>query len=383
VSLTRKLAIITHEYHPVLSGGTIFTEKLAGELSKIGWEVDILTARVGDGHPALEEGAGFRVRRFRTARSSTADSSLREHLSYFLLGLPQMTAFARSRGYDLLFPVFAIPSGLMALGMARVLQVPTVVFVDAADTPGVESAMRSYVRHMTRLFRFITRRSDGVVICEGLEDLALPHIRNPRVTAIPNGTVIPETVARPGQNGPRLEMLSIGRLVLRKGFDEIIRALSLVKKRRSDFHLRIVGYGKKEDEIRRVLEEHGIHDNVSMLGRVEYEELAAYYLSSDCYLFYGDREGSSLAMIEAVSYGLPLIASDHPGNRAYIKHGESGLLVEHRNPEKLSRAVLDLLEHRDRLPAMGRASRAIAESYSWSNVARRYDEFFRSVLDRA
>jgi phosphatidylinositol alpha-1,6-mannosyltransferase len=378
-----KLALITHEYHPVLSGGTIFTEKLATELAALGWEVDVLTARVVSGSPALEASGPFHVRRFRTARSSTADSTLREHLSYFALGLPQMLAYARSRRYDLLFPVFAIPSGLMALAIAKLLRIPTVVFVDAADTPGVESAMKSYVRYMTSVFRLVTNNSNGVVICEGLEDLAMPHIRNPRVTAIPNGTVIPEKLANPGRNGPKLEILSIGRLVLRKGFDEIIRALSIVKKKRGDFHLRIVGYGTQEEAIRRVLDEHGIGDNVSMLGRVEYAELADYYLGSDCYLFYGDREGSSLAMVEAVSYGLPLIASDHPGNRAYIADGESGLLVEHKNPEKLSRAILDLLEHRERLPAMGAKSRAIAASFSWANVAKRYDAFFRRVLGSA
>ena len=65
-------------------------------------------------------------------------------------------------------------------------------------TPGVQSAMNSYVKHMAGLFRLITRESAGVVICEGLEDLAMPFIRNPLVTAIPNGTVLPEAVAKPG-----------------------------------------------------------------------------------------------------------------------------------------------------------------------------------------
>ena len=101
--------------------------------------------------------------------------------------------------------------------------------------------------------------------------------------------------------------------MLRKGFKEIIEALGIVKRQRSDFHLRIVGYGRAEDDIRKVLEEHGVSDHVSFLGRVEYKDIAEYYLSSDAYLFYGAREGSSLAMIEAAAYGLPLIASDHPG----------------------------------------------------------------------
>lgn len=375
-----RLAILTHEYYPVLSGGTVFTEKMAEELTRLGYRVDILTAQIGRDQPRVETRAGYRVLRFPTARRSVTDSTLLEHLSYFGLGLPQMAAQARSERYDLLFSVFAIPSGLMALGIARMLGVPSVVFVDAADTPGVESAMKSYVRHLTQVFRFVAARSDGLVILDGLQDLALPHVSHGRHVVIPNGTTLPDRTALPGTHGDRLELLSIGRLVLRKGFGEILEALGRVRKQRSDFRLRIVGYGRAEDEIRRVLEAHEIADNVEFVGRVEYSALPSYYLGADAYLFYGAREGSSLAMIEAAAYGLPLIASDHPGNRTYVEHGQSGFLVEHQNPGALADAILHLLEHRDALPAMGRRSRLIAERYSWQRIAERYDAYFRQVL---
>jgi phosphatidylinositol alpha-1,6-mannosyltransferase len=200
------------------------------------------------------------------------------------------------------------------------------------------------------------------------------------VISVPNGTTLPNVLARPAENGPRLELLSIGRLVLRKGFQQIIEALGIVRKSRDDVHLRIVGYGRAEDEIRKVLDEHGVSDNVSFLGRVEYKDIARYYLSSDAYLFYGAREGSSLAMIEAAAYGLPIVASDHPGNRTYVEQGRSGFLVEHRNPHALADAILSMLERRSELPAMGRRSREIAEQYSWASIAKRYDAFIRSTM---
>jgi glycosyltransferase involved in cell wall biosynthesis len=378
-----RLAIITHEYYPVLSGGTVFAEEMAAGLVRLGYQVDILTARVGAEQPAVERSArGFRVFRFRTARRSVSDSTLSEHLTYFSLGLPQMLARARAERYDLLFSIFAIPSGLIALAISRALGIPSVVFVDAADTPGVESAMRTYVRHLTSAFRLVTNGSDGVVVLEGLEDLALPHIHHQRHVTIPNGATIPTESARPGAHDGRIELLSIGRLVLRKGFKEIIEALSEVRRKRSDFHLRIIGYGRGEGEIRAALETHGLTDHVTLVGRVEYSELAHYYLKSDAYLFYGGREGSSLAMIEAGAYGLPIIASDHPGNRTFIEHGQSGYLVEHGDPAALSGAIIELLERRSLLGEMGRRSREIAERYSWSNIAERYAAFFQRVLSR-
>jgi glycosyltransferase involved in cell wall biosynthesis len=377
-----RLAILTHEYYPVLSGGTVFTEKMAEELTRLGYDVEILTARIGKDQPLVETASGFRVLRFPTARRSVSDSTLLEHLGYFGFGTPQMIRRALGQRYDLLFSVFAIPSGLMALGIAKALGVPSVVFVDAADCPGVESAMKSYVRHLTKLFGFVVNRSDGVVVLDGLQDLALPHIQHDRTTIIPNGATLPERVAEPGSHGSTLELLSIGRLVLRKGFGEILAALGLVREKRSDFRLKIVGYGRAEDEIRRVLDAHRIADNVEFVGRVEYSKLAPYYLGADAYLFYGDREGSSLAMIEAAAHGLPLVVSDHPGNRTYVEHGRSGLLVEHKNPRALADAILHLLENRGALAQMGAESRAIAERYTWRRIAERYDEFFREILSR-
>jgi glycosyltransferase involved in cell wall biosynthesis len=291
-----------------------------------------------------------------------------------------MMARAALRKYSALFNVFAIPSGLMGLAMSKALGIPSVVFVDAADTPGVESAMRSYVRYLDPVFELVFNRSAQVVVLEGLEDLAMPHIHHDRVVTIPNGATLPPVSARPGENGPRLELLSIGRLVLRKGFHEIIAALGIVKQKRDDFRLRIVGYGRAEDDIRSVLRTHGVEDHVVFLGRVEYKEIAPYYLASDGYLFYGAREGSSLAMIEAAAYGLPLIASDHPGNRTFVENGESGFLVEHRNPEALAGAILHLLEHKDRLAAMGKRSREIAEGYTWAKIAERYDHVLRRAI---
>ena len=381
--MSERLAIIIHEYYPVLSGGTIMAEKLAGELSKLGWEVDILTTRIGRNFPPRETREGFDVYRFATARRSTGDSTLREHLSYFGFGLPQMLAHARKRRYSMLFPIFAIPSGLIGLTISKLLGIPSVVFVDAADMPGLESAMKTYVRYLASVFRIVVNKSQAVIVCEGLEDVLEPFLNHRRFAAIANGTVLPAELANPNQNGSTLQLLSIGRLVLRKGFHEIIKALDIVKREREDFHLRIIGYGRAEDEIRRVLEGHSLSRHVSLLGRVEYGELGAYYLGSDAYLFYGDREGSSLAMVEAVAYGLPVIASDHPGNRTYVKNAENGFLVEYKNPDVLARAILSFLVQRDTLPDMGRNSRAIAKAYSWANVAALYDDFLREALRKS
>jgi glycosyltransferase involved in cell wall biosynthesis len=374
-----KISIITHEYYPVLSGGTVFAEKLAQEWAKDNYEVEILTCGIGRDFKKYERTPTHTIVRFFTGRTSAHDATLKEHVLFVLWGLPQFLFYLLLHRSSFLFSIFAIPSGFMATIISKLLFIPHVVFVDAADVPGAESAMQGVVKYLSLPLKFATRYADGVTICEGMENLALPLIDNKNVIAIPNGTVIPSEIAMLGSDSERARFLSIGRLVLRKGFAEIIEALSLVKQQRDDFVLNVIGYGTREEEIHAAISEYGIEEHIDMVGRVEYDKLKNYYLNSDAYIFYGGQEGSSLAMVEAVSYGLPIIASDHPGNREYIEHGESGFLVEHHNPKELADTILNILENRKLWSKWGKQSRKIGLTYSWESVAERYLSFFKEV----
>ena len=90
LSLHAQITFLTHEYYPILCGGTIFAEKMAVELDLLGYEVEILTSKIGRDTKDLEVNPHFTVRRFFTGRSSLSDAKLSEHLLFALLGLPQM-----------------------------------------------------------------------------------------------------------------------------------------------------------------------------------------------------------------------------------------------------------------------------------------------------
>ncbi|MGE0171412.1 MAG: glycosyltransferase family 4 protein [Oligoflexales bacterium] len=391
----KKIFFLTHEFYPVLSGGTIFAEKMAIELDLLGYDVEIITCGVGKDFPRIEKKQHYTVRRFNTFRKSVSDAKLVEHALFGLFVLPQLFMHLlkerlrqrpepalRSLGEvgsgegSLLFSIFAIPAGILGVLVCKLLRIPHVIFVDAADTPGVDSAMQSLIKVLKPLFTWTTKHCEGVVVLEGLEDIACPLITNKNVTIIPNGTTIPTEIANLNADPKKLRILSIGRLVARKSFLDIVEAMAVTKQQTPDFHLTIVGYGGKEADLRTMIAEKGLAEHITLAGRVEYDQLKEYYKNSDCYIFYGGREGSSLAMIEAVSYGLPVIASDHPGNRTFVKNNESGYLVEHGNPSQLGMAVAKLARDRALLQSMGKASRDMALKYSWTNIAKKYGDFF-------
>jgi len=375
-STNRHIVIITHEYFPVLCGGTTMAHKLAVQFAALGHTAEIWTGSVGLGLPAFERRDGIVVRRFCTGRFSIDESRLWEHLTFTVLGLPQMLLALWRHPADTLLSIFVVPSGFIGLMLSWLTGRPSFVHVDAADIPGIESAMKRFMRFLGILVRFVSRHSAGMIVTGGLEDLAAPYMTGGRVTVVATGLDIPAERAMPGNPADRLRFLSVGRLVRRKGFVDLVRAFALARAQRQDFLLTIVGAGPLEQEIRAAIREHGLDEHVLLAGRVEYDRLREHYLNADCYIFYGGREGSSLALIEALGYGLPLIASDDPGNRLYIEPGRNGLLAEYGRPERLAESILQVLDHRELLPSWGRRSREIAGQYTWRGTAERYLEFF-------
>jgi len=350
--------------------------KLAVQFTALGHTAEVWTCTIGRGQPRIERLDGITVRRFFTGRLSLHESRLWEHLTFAVLGFPQMLAALWRHPADTLLSIFVVPSGLVGMLLALAGHRPSYVHVDAADVPGIESAMKRFMGCLGIVVRFISRHSAGMIITGGLEDLATPYMDTPRAVVVASGLTIPGEVAYPGRRAGPLRFLSVGRLVLRKGFLDIVRAFALVKAHRDDFHLTVVGSGPLEPDIRTAIRDHGLENHVHMAGRVEYGQLREYYLNTDCYVFYGGREGSSLALIEALGYGLPLIASDDPGNRLYVEEGRNGRLAQHARPERLAEAVLDVLAHQELLPAWGQRSREIAAQYTWRSVAEQYLTFF-------
>lgn len=350
--------------------------RLAVEFMALGHAAEIWTCRIGWGLPSVERRDGITVRRFFTARLSKRDSRLWEHLSFVALGLPQMACALWRHPSDTLLSIFVVPAGLVGLGLSWIFRARSFVHVDAADIPGIESAMKRLTRYLGFIVRIVSRHSTGMIITAGLEDLAAPYMATPRTTVVASGLQLPAEQARPGNQVERVRFLSIGRLVPRKGFLDIVQAFSLVRARREDFLLTIVGHGPLEDEIHAAIRSHGLEGHIRMAGRVEYERLNEHYLATDCYIFYGSREGSSLALIEALGYGLPIIASDDPGDRLYVQEGRNGLLAEQGRPDRLAEVILHLLENRGRIAGWGQQSRIIALKYTWRSVAERYLAFF-------
>jgi glycosyltransferase involved in cell wall biosynthesis len=151
-----------------------------------------------------------------------------------------------------------------------------------------------------------------------------------------------------------------------------------------DVHLVVAGGGELEGEFRDQAARLGIAERVHFLGTVPHAELPGVLRACDVFLLTTEPpESFGIVLIEAMACGLPCVATEYPGVRAVIDHGETGLLVGPGDPAATAAAIRQLIaagpEGRDRIGAAGRA-KAI-RLWSWPRLIDRMDEAYAEAID--
>jgi glycosyltransferase involved in cell wall biosynthesis len=173
-------------------------------------------------------------------------------------------------------------------------------------------------------------------------------------------------------------VLSIGRLVEKKGVLDLVEACRTLKERGVPFRCEIVGKGELEPQIRSRVATLGLEDVISLPGPCPQDEVRDLYRRSDVFVApcvvarNGNRDGLPTAILEAMASGLPVVSTPVTGIPEAVVNGETGALVPERDPEALADALQDLLEDPKLREKLGIAGRRRAEDLFElrSNVSR-------------
>lgn len=173
-------------------------------------------------------------------------------------------------------------------------------------------------------------------------------------------------------------VVSLSRLVPRKGMDTLIRAATLLAPSRPDLIVAIGGAGRDHDRLERLVEATGAP--VRLLGRVSHDDLPALYGCADVYAMLCrnrwaglEQEGFGVVFLEAAAAGVPQVAGDSGGAAEAVVHGETGLVVRQpSDPRAVADALARLLDDADLRVRMGVAGRerAVAD-YAYDVLAAR------------
>ena len=186
------------------------------------------------------------------------------------------------------------------------------------------------------------------------------------------------TVAPPGVDGrftpggPREAtplVVAVGRLVPVKRFDVLLRSLAEAKKDHPDMRAVIIGEGYERPALEALREELGATDWVSLPGRVDDDELVAWYRRSWVVASSSQREGWGMTLTEAAACGTPAVATAIPGHVDAVLDGESGLLVE--DTDDLAGAIGRILGDDVLRSRLARGALSRARWFTWDATARR------------
>tara|TARA_B100000575_G_scaffold121034_2_gene96349 strand:+ start:3604 stop:4767 length:1164 start_codon:yes stop_codon:yes gene_type:complete len=180
-----------------------------------------------------------------------------------------------------------------------------------------------------------------------------------KVDVIENGISLPKKTSN-GSTGEDIRLLCTGRADKQKGFQTAIRAVAEIED--MPLHLDIIGTGPYFDDLKRISSDLGTDDKVTFHGRVDDDELNRAYSSADIYLIPTTRyEGLPLALLEAMSHGIPTISSEIGGNSDVITHNHDGIFIKPGNLPELISSIRRLGNDREERKRISQAARATTE----------------------
>jgi len=180
-------------------------------------------------------------------------------------------------------------------------------------------------------------------------------------------------------------ILFVGRLVERKGVIYLIEAFKKILQKYKG-QLFIVGGGPERGKLEERVNKLGINGSVKFLGVISDDELDRLYKKADifvlpaCFDSRGDTEGLGVVLIEAMSYGIPVIGSNVGGIPDIVKHKETGMLVPEKDSVKLSEAIIYLLRNKKFAKKLGGEGRKFIETnFSWENIINHLITLYKNM----
>jgi glycosyltransferase involved in cell wall biosynthesis len=203
---------------------------------------------------------------------------------------------------------------------------------------------------------------------------------NPRVELIPNGVdtglFTPGRRERP-EAAPR-RILSVGRLSPEKNLAAVLTAASSLG---GGAVVTMVGGGPLRDALEAQARREGVV--VEFPGVMDHRRLPAVYRAADVFVLASFTEGHPKVLLEAMACGLPVVASDCPGNRSLVEEGRTGLLFDPRRPEELAACLKRILDDEALARRLGDAGRALVEArYDLRRLVEGEIQLLRGVMGR-
>jgi phosphatidylinositol alpha-1,6-mannosyltransferase len=387
--------MVSSNFPPVTGGSAAVYDNICkfsgGAIVALAPSRDYLTGKSFHDIAEHDAKAGYRIYRTDLLRPShvaagkrSTFKSLWGDLRVMFNALVRVAAIVRSERIRVACIGDLVYGGWLIFPLRRLLGCKVVVYVHGEeitteDSGGLFDAWRK---------RFLDE-ADAVVCVSRFTRAALIDVMSTapsKIEVLPNGVdterfqvraPAADAAARYGVAGRRV-LLSVGRLVPRKGTDHLVQAMEIVTRTHPEVHLLIAGEGALRATLADLISTRGLGSSVTLLGAVTDEALAELYALADIFTLPnrrmpdGDTEGFGLVFLEANACGKPVIAGQAGGATDAVADGVNGLTVDGADVSAIAAAIIRLIEQPALCQSLARSGLDLAARSDWRNRSTQF-----------
>ena len=381
-----RVLFFNYEYPPLGGGAANATFCILREFSKVpGLEVDLVTSSIDDKVHVENISQNVRIHRLPIGKNAANlhFQSQKDLLTYSWKAYFYARKLIKKEKYDLTHSFFTVPCGFLSLVFKYQFNLSYIISLRGSDVPGYSDRFSFIYNFLRPLIVFIWKRGAAVISnSEGLRDLARKSNAHQEIGVIYNGVDIDHF--KPYESIRRKDKFIItpgaSRITARKGLKYLVEAVHKLLPKYPNLFLKIMGEGNEEENLKKLVKDLRLEKQVEFLGRIPRENTVGYYQEASLFVMPSLNEGMSNAMLEALSCGLPLIATDTGGSTELIEEGKNGFIVQMENSQSVAEKIELFLKDENLRTDMSAASRKRAEELSWENVAKQYAELYRGII---
>jgi len=373
-----KICMVTVCYTPSKGGIEKTVSKLTGQLLRKGHQIHIITSSRG-----LDP-----TRFYHEKRDNLEVTRYPETSFFFDCPInPRIAAHVLRSNYDVLHVHGVTPTiSDLAIVLGKIKRRPAVLTYHCSPVPDYG---RSCGRFLSKLYmkildRIIVNLTDRVVVTTKSFAKANSTIKNvlKKVVVVPWGVEASTRGAslNYSDDESQAKVLFVGQLKKYKGINYLIKAIKLLSEEGLPLNLTIVGGGPEKRSLETYAENLGV--NAKFTGIVSDELLPSHYSDADIFVLpsVSGREGFGLVILEAMSYGKPVIVTDIPGPNEIVKNGYNGILVPPKDPEALAKAIKTLASDSELRHTLSINARETVKRFSWEKVGEKYQSVYKSII---
>jgi len=385
--MPRPVCVITNAWpDDPNSGHGSFIRRAVLDLAARGWRSHVLVPRVFKGSPARESHSTHEVHRFPflSKQKLLIEYERTPYLrlaTLFVSGVCNVVAVVLRRRCTLVHAHWAFPAGLIGLVAARLTGRPLLLTVHGSDHR--IASERGGVA--ARAFRMVARGADRVhSVSEPITDyLVSIGVPPARIHTRPLGvdeSVFNASVRPADSREGEFTVLSTRSFLPLYRVEDILRAAALLREKLPGLRVILAGDGPERERLAVLGTELGLGDKLRFTGQLKPAELASRLASCGVYVSTSPADGTSVSLLEALALGCLPVVTDIPANRAWVRHGENGLLFPPGDIDSLA-ACLERAVADSALAARAKIGgpRLVAANGLWSGHIALVDSLYRDL----